>query len=105
MSSAGTSETQTTENEVPLEEWLAGDSPYILPDESNHHMHCSYVWGKLHRAYLNKWPLDGQAAGLAHTKHRSMLQLEPVFDNKSLCGDPKGCIFYARTTWTSCSYH
>lgn len=52
-----------------------GEIPILYVEESFHHIHCTYIWKKMHRAYLGQRAIDSYIASLNHTFHCSEMLL------------------------------
>ena len=62
-------------NPLSTEQVKSGAYEMLYTDVEWHLNHCTYAWKKMHRAFLEKRPLDSPTWKYAHTKHCSRLLL------------------------------
>ena len=52
-----------------------GEIPKLFVEESFHQIHCTYIWKKMHRAYLSQRTIDSYVGRFNHTIHCSEVLL------------------------------
>ena len=52
-----------------------GEIPILFVEESFHQIHCTYIWKKMHRAYLSQRTIDSYVGRFNHTIHCSEVLL------------------------------
>ncbi|MCJ1377073.1 hypothetical protein MMC17_000163 [Xylographa soralifera] len=91
--------------ELPLEEWKRGEHTHWWGERKFHHLHCYYMWEKLHRAFLNHSPIDSHHARLHHTQHCSHYFLDPVLIPDFPTGKDYHLKVSGTNSWTTCGYY
>lgn len=61
--------------QVPQEVAALGEIPIMYVEESFHHIHCTYIWKKMHRAYISGRVIDSYIGSWNHTFHCSEMLL------------------------------
>jgi hypothetical protein len=57
------------EEEIPREEWMRGDHDVVYAENKYHLVHCTYMWRKLHSAFLHHLPTDSDSMAEHHSLH------------------------------------
>lgn len=55
--------------EVSREDVLRGDHEYLFVNWEYHKLHCTYMWRKMHRAFLGVAKMDEYIGNYRHTEH------------------------------------
>lgn len=61
---------------LPQMEVVAGEHPVVFVARQYKFVHCTFMWRKLHRAMLNKSPIDGYIGDYGQTKHCGQMLLK-----------------------------
>lgn len=57
------------DEEIPREEWLRGDHDVVYAENKYHYIHCTYMWRKIHSAFLYHLPTDSDTMAMHHSLH------------------------------------
>ncbi|TID17804.1 hypothetical protein E6O75_ATG10449 [Venturia nashicola] len=93
-------------DEIDMGEILAGDHELVYTPDWYHPIHCTYMWMKLHQAYLEKRPIDDINSQMDHSLHCAKNILNP-YTNELGAGNCTGEVCAARllVTFGHCGYH
>jgi hypothetical protein len=94
------------DDEIPMSEILNGDHEVVFSPDKYHPIHCTFMWIKVHKAWIEKRPIDNAAISLGHTHHCEVNVLNPytgVLGTGNCTSN--GCATRLSATFGTCGYY
>jgi hypothetical protein len=99
--------TLEAEDEIDMGEIINGDHETVFTPDRYHPIHCTFEWIKIHKAWVEKQPIDNIAISLAHTHHCELNTLNPYLGELGVgnCTASGICATQLSVTFNTCGYY